>query len=315
MTMLAGRFQGKRLNSPSDVVVKSDGKPYRTAAMHTYAQTSLQLFSQLRAEGYSDKERERISEVYAVAIRLFAGIYLPSGKMFLDHLVGTASILASLHAPVEIVAAGLLHAAYFFGDFGSIQKGISKAKRAELRGVVGDEVEEYVAKYDRLLWTWENVQKVHANLADLDAVDRQVLLIRLANELEHQLDLGGIYYAESEKEQKEHQINMSAYGPMLVSMAERVGFFSLAAEMAPVFKNVVSVQVPVVPWIRSKHQVAYLVAPKSYRERYSVMFWRKLSESYQFCSKIRNRVNLAYGKVSKRIRRFLRRLSSPTSKA
>lgn len=284
--------------------------------MHTYAQTSLQLFSQLRAEGYSDKERERLSEAYAIAIRLFAGIYLPSGKMFLDHLVGTASILASLHAPVEIVAAGLLHAAYFFGDFGSIQKGISKAKRAELRGVVGDEVEEYVAKYDRLLWTWENVQKVHANLSsDLDAVDRQVLLIRLANELEHELDLGGIYYAESAKEQKEHQINMSAYGPMLVSMAERVGFFSLAAEMAPVFKNVISVQVPVVPCIRSKHQVAYLVAPKSYRERFLVVFWRKLSEGYQFCSRIPNRVNLVYRRVSRRIRRFLRTLSSRTSKA
>jgi (p)ppGpp synthase/HD superfamily hydrolase len=281
--------------------------------MRAYAQTNVQLFNQLRSAGYSQKERQFLRQVYTLATRLFTGLFLPSGKTFLDHLVGTASILASLHSPVEIVAAGLVHAAYLHGDFGSIKKGISKAKRAQLRRIVGDEVEEYVAKYDRLLWTWQNVQKVHANLADIHGIDRQVLLIRLANELEHQLDLGGIYYAESEKEQRKHQINMTGYGPMLIDMAERLGFFSLAVEMRPVFDNTVSAQLPIVPWIRSKHQVAYLLAPKSYHERFLVMLWRKVSESYQFCSRIHNRVNLVCRKIAKRIRRFLRTLVLPTS--
>jgi hypothetical protein len=229
--------------------------------------------------------------------------------MFLDHLVGTASILASLRAPVEIVCAGLIHAAYLHGDFGSIRKGVSTTKRVQLREAVGDQIEEYVAKYDAIPWTWENVQKIYARLADLGGIDRQSLLIRLANELEHQLDLGGLYYAESEKGQREHQINMTGYGPMLVKMAERLGVFSLAAEMTTVFGKIDSAQIPVVPWIRSKHEVAYLVAPKSYREKSLVVLRRKLSESYQFCSKMPSRLNLMFRKAPKRIRRLLRTMS------
>jgi (p)ppGpp synthase/HD superfamily hydrolase len=281
--------------------------------MSAYAQTNVQLFNQLRSEGYSQKERELLRQVYTSATRLFTGLFLPSGKTFLDHLVGTASILASLHAPIEIVAAGLLHAAYLHGDFGSIKKGISKTKRAQLRRIVGDEIEEYVAKYDRLLWTWQNVQQVYANLGDIHGIDRQVLSIRIANELEHQLDLGGIYFADSEKEQRKHQSNMMGYGPMLVDMAEKLGFFSLAVEMRRVLDDTVSAKLPLVPWIRSKHQVAYLIAPKSYHERFLVMLWRKLSESYQLCFGIHNRVNRVCRKIAKRILRFLRTLVLPAS--
>jgi len=278
--------------------------------MYAYAQTNVQLLSQLEREGYSERDRQRVFEAYEFGTQIFSGLYVPSGKPFIDHLVGTASVLASLHVPVELVTAGLLHAAYLHGDFGGTTKGISKAKRKEVRSAVGEATEYFVAKYDRLLWTWENVQKVYANLADFRGVDGQVLLIRLANELEHQLDLGGIYYAESETDQKEHQINMTTYAPILLSMAERLGFASLAAEMAPVFKNTMSAQVPIVPWIRSKHQVAYLVVPKSYCEKFLVMLSRKRSEISHFCSRIRNRVNQTCRRVSKRIRRILRRLSS-----
>ena len=121
--------------------------------MHAYAQTNVQLFNQLRSEGYSKKDLSFISDTYEFGMRIFAGFYLPSGKPFLDHLVGTASILAWLRAPVEVVAAGLMHAAYLHGDFGSARRGVTEAKREQLRRVVGNEVEEYIARYDRLLLT------------------------------------------------------------------------------------------------------------------------------------------------------------------
>jgi (p)ppGpp synthase/HD superfamily hydrolase len=239
-------------------------------SMHAYAQTNVQLFTQLRSEGYPETERELARDAYEFSIRLFTGLYLPSGKAFIDHLVGTASILASLHSSIDLVTAGLLHAAYLHGDFGGTTKGISEAKRKQVRAAVGEAIEKYVVKYDQLLWIPQKIQTIHANLADLDPVDREVLLMRLANELEHQLDLGGLYYAESEKGQERHQRYMKFYGPMLMSMAERLGFSSLAAEIAKVLENCVSTQVPVEPWIRSKHQIAYLVVPQSYRERFSV---------------------------------------------
>jgi (p)ppGpp synthase/HD superfamily hydrolase len=266
---------------------------------HSYAQTNVQLFNQLLSEGYSQEDREVVRVTYEFAMVLFTGLFLPSGKPFIDHLVGTASILASLHVPVEMVAAGLIHAAYLHGDFGGTTSGISETKREQVRGVVGEAIEDYVAKYDRLLWNAQKIGTIHDNLADLGPIDREVLLIRLANELEHQLDLGGMYFAESEKGQERHQRYMKSYGPMLMSMAERLGFSALAAEMAQVFKNVISTHVPVEPWIRSKHQVAYLAVPRSYRERFSATFSRKVSDSHRFCSRIPNRISLLFRKVVK----------------
>ena len=86
--------------------------------MERYAQTNVQLFNQLRSEGYSKEERAFISNTYQFGMRIFTGLYLPSGKPFLDHLVGTASILAWLRAPLAIVAGGVVHATYRHGDVG-----------------------------------------------------------------------------------------------------------------------------------------------------------------------------------------------------
>ena len=82
-------------------------------------------------------------------MRIFTGLYLPSGKPFLDHLVGTASILAWLHAPIAVVAAGLVHATYLHGDFGC-RTGISDEKRKQVIDVVGTESENYITRYDRV---------------------------------------------------------------------------------------------------------------------------------------------------------------------
>ena len=56
--------------------------------------------------------------------------------------------------------------------------------------------------------------------------------MRLANELEHELDLGNLYCNKSETEQERHQRYMKCYGPKLVSMAKRLGALPLATEIA-----------------------------------------------------------------------------------
>jgi (p)ppGpp synthase/HD superfamily hydrolase len=99
------------------------------SASSKYAQTNVQLFRQMRSEGYSQDERQLVFESYELGMHLFCGLYLPSGKPFIDHLVGTASILVSLRMSAHIVAAGLLHAAYIHGDFGSARQGITKRKQ------------------------------------------------------------------------------------------------------------------------------------------------------------------------------------------
>jgi (p)ppGpp synthase/HD superfamily hydrolase len=244
--------------------------------MHTYAQTNVQLFNQLRSEGYSKNERQRVLTAYELAMRLFTGLFLPSGRPFIDHLVGTASILAWLRVPVEIVTAGLIHAAYLHGDFGDAGEGVSNVKRKQVKHAVGEVVEEYVARYDRFLWNQERILIVRDTLDRLPPIDRNVLLMRLANELEHELDLGVLYCVRSEKEQKWHQGDLERYGPIMMEMSKTLGFPSLAAEMERVFRIVRATQIPVRPTIVRKRQTVYVVTPKSYCERLFLKFHRKL---------------------------------------
>jgi (p)ppGpp synthase/HD superfamily hydrolase len=248
--------------------------------MHAYAQTNVQLFNQLRSEGYSQADLAFLLKTYEFGLRIFSGIYLASGKPFIEHLVGTTSILASLHAPVEVLAASLIHAAYLHGDFGSAGKGVTKAKRDEIRRVVGEQVENYIARYYRQPIGLKRIAALRDSFDDLDAVDRTVLLMRLANELEHHLDLGSLYFP-SEKQQRGHQKYVESYGPLVVSMAERLGSPSLAAELRATFGKIAAVEPPLEPCVRVSHTNAYLIVPGSYRQYFSVTSRHKLSAAYR----------------------------------
>ena len=243
---------------------------------HSYAQTIIQLFNQLRSEGYSKRESGFILKTYEFAMRLFSGHFLPSGKPLFDHLVGTASILASLRVPVELVAAGLIHAAYLHGNFGGIRKGISEVTRRQVRNAVGEKVEEYVVRYERMVWGPETIPALCDALDGMDVIDREVLLIHLANELEHNLDLGGLYFARDENQQRGRRHYVESYGPMIMGMAEKLGFRSLSTGMANVFGNMTAVEIPIEPGMTDAHDSGYLVVPRSYRERFGAVYVPKV---------------------------------------
>jgi (p)ppGpp synthase/HD superfamily hydrolase len=280
--------------------------------MHSYAQTNVQLFNQLRSEGYSKEDRERVREAYEFAMHLFTALFLPSGKTFIDHLVGTASILASLRMPIEVVTAGLLHAAYLHGDFGGARKGMTETKRKQVKEVVGEQIEEYVARYDRTPLNWETIAVLRDTVAELGPLDRDVLLMRLANELEHNLDLGPVYYARSEKEQKERQRHLERFAPIMVDMAGKLGFPSLSALMATAFNSVISAQCPVESRIRGNHTMAYFIAPRSYCQRISVLFWQKLSGAFRLGFKSLRRTKRLCSRVFKFMHNGVRALSRST---
>jgi hypothetical protein len=267
--------------------------------MHSYAQTNVQLFNQLRSEGYSKQDRERVREAYVFAMHLFTGLFLPSGKMFIDHLVGTASILASLHVPVELVAAGLIHAAYLHGNFGGLRKGISETTRNQVKLAVGEEVEKYVVRYELLPWEPETLPVLRETIDKLSPVDRNVLLMRLANDYEHNLDCGSLY-----RDNWREYIQRA--GPAMVSIAEKLGFPSLSAEMASMFGDIVLMEVPLEARIRTSEPAAYLVVPKSYHQRFWVVY---LPKAHRLCPEILNRLRRLRWKGSKLIRGLLRSVS------
>ena len=233
-----------------------------------YAQTNLQLYLQLRRSGYSDEDLTRTHRAYEFSLTLFTSMFRASGKPLLAHLVGTASILASLKEPGPVVTAGLLHAAYALGDFGTGRVGITSAKRERVRLAVGTDIEELVARYTRFTWNRRSIPQLLSEATTLQGIDRDVLVIRLANELEDHLDLGVLYChnAVSRREYILSPLNQS------VDLARLLGIPRLAEALETAFSEVLSAELPVS--LRNRHGYTFQQAPASHMPRPSVALRR-----------------------------------------
>jgi (p)ppGpp synthase/HD superfamily hydrolase len=224
-----------------------------------YAQTNLHLYRQLGDLGYPPTEVAAVASAYELALRLFTGAFRASGKPFLAHLTGVASILASLRARVPIVVTGLLHATYTEGEFGNGWRGVSPARRAEVRTCVGEEIEELVARYAAMTWSPRTIPGIRARVAAMPAVERDVLLVRLANELEDHLDLGVLYCGDAERRLEFMKDQLLG----CVEMAAELGFPELGDELAAAFAAVAKAEMP--PALRRTQAESFRVPPASHR--------------------------------------------------
>lgn len=230
--------------------------PKKISSVRAYAQTNIQLFNQLRLNKYSETDLKYICDIYELALQLFASRLRGSGKPFLSHLVGTASILASLQAPRNVTAAGLLHAAYIYGEFGTDERGITDAKREQVREVVGSETEQLIADYTTLRWNKYTIPTIRDRLTTLNLHEREVLLMRLANELEDHLDLGVLYCGNAQH--RREYIRSSLF--ISVEIAKKLGFPSLATDLEGAFQECLLVELPTV--IRGTSNSSFLLPSK-----------------------------------------------------
>lgn len=240
--------------------------------MHPYAQTNIQLLNQLRRDGYSNTDLTLVSNAYKLVMQLFTGSFRASGKTFIAHLVGTASILGHLHVDGKIITAGLLHATYAQGDFGGIGKqGISEAKRKQIWHFTNQEIEEYIARYTTLTWNEQTIAEIYKQLDEFDQSDRDVLLIRLANELEEYLDLGIVYCGDTKYQQYIHR-----EGHLLVEMAEKLGYPTLATELASAIEENVLAEIPTELCNPTGRQYSSQIPPNSYQIRLLAWFYQTI---------------------------------------
>lgn len=230
--------------------------------MNSFAQTNIQLYSQFREAGYSESDSLLVSQAYRLVTHLFTGRFRGSGKTFMAHLVGTASILGSLGVKAEIVVAGLLHAVYEFGDFGDGSKGISNRKRERVIKSIGSNVESYIVGYTALRWNDRTIPEIYDRLTDLNSFEREVLLMRLANELEDHLDLGVLYCGNVEKRLQ----HITATGDSIVAMATFLGFPTLAAALSQAFQETVSARLP--PELRNQSDYSYCIPTSPSAQRW-----------------------------------------------
>ena len=228
-----------------------------------YAQTNIQLYRQLAELGYPSTDVSLLHRGHGLAMKLFTGLFRGSGRPFLSHLVGTASVLASVRAPIEVVTAGLLHSTYSYGEFGNYWRGPDQTKRAQVVTAVGEEVEALVLGYTRLPWTVKTIGALVDTAAS--SRDSQVLLMRLANEVDDHQDLGMLYVSAVERRREFIRTALHR----CPEMAERLGYPALALELAHVLDETLSAEVP--PSLQGPQNDAFLLAPASHTWRPAVV--------------------------------------------
>jgi (p)ppGpp synthase/HD superfamily hydrolase len=191
------------------------------------AQTNLQLYRQLSERKTTAPDLAAVRCAYELAASLFQGVYRASGKPFIAHLVGTASVLVQDGAPPPLVLAGLLHAAYVQGDFGDGPPGATVARRRKVGEAIGADAEQLVARYTTLPWHVGDLS-AHRDLpASLEPLDRDVLRIRLANEVEELVDFGPLYHRDAESRRA---LAIEAL-PVWTEWAKAVSAEAIAAEL------------------------------------------------------------------------------------
>jgi hypothetical protein len=194
------------------------------------AQTNLDLYRQLHDRGWNRADLVLARDGYGLAMRLFSDRFRANGKPFVAHLVGTASLLATVGARPPIVLAGLLHAAYENGVFADGVGGASDEHRRIVRDAIGHDAEALVAAYRALKWTPATIEPLLAGWENVSAVQKDVLLMRVANELEDHLGLGMRLCEEGR----------GALGPsrdQSIAIARRLGQSDLTAALVEAFRE------------------------------------------------------------------------------
>lgn len=162
------------------------------------AQTNLELCLQMEEMGYATNDIEAVHNAYMFNIDKIFSMFRGSGKPFINHLVGVASIMVSGKQSVPMIQAALMHALYQnrvdFGQLNTIDE-----KRETLRKAFGSEVDDLIWRYTQ----FEMVAIEQINLDDLAQL-KEVLILRIADEVEDLTSFGLMFHGRKEDGDEVH---------------------------------------------------------------------------------------------------------------
>ncbi|QVL52812.1 MAG: HD domain-containing protein [Cyanobium sp. M30B3] len=142
------------------------------------AQTNLELYAQAISHGYSSDQCRALADAYVFALRQVFSLARGSGKPFIAHLVGTASLVMESGCPDHWVIGALLHAVYQHRV--PFEAGLEpEERRVVLADRFGTQVDDLVHRYTSFESADLGAYSGTAALAEAD-----VLTLRLADELE-----------------------------------------------------------------------------------------------------------------------------------
>lgn len=198
------------------------------------AQTNLQLYSQLRAEGWPLEDLGLVRRAYDLSRELYSGFYQADGKPFVSHTVGVASIVAQLGLPPLFVAAALLHNIYGNSDFGDgLSSVATRARRRRVARAVGVDVERLLVRFRDVRVRMIALRAFERNFDKLDEEDRHLVAIELADHYEKYVDEGVSYFGDSS------WVNgrTVADGEQLLALARRLGHPALVDAIADIIAS------------------------------------------------------------------------------
>ena len=154
-------------------------------------QTRSDLMDFAMERGYQSQELTVLANAYHLAHVLMDGGYRPCGRPFINHLVGTASVLIRYDFRVETVAAGLLHSAYTHCP---PHTGDSRAAADTVCAWLGGRnsaLEKRVRAYTQRSAHWTRPQANSSPFENSSILDAEILAIAAANEVD--MHLSGEY--------------------------------------------------------------------------------------------------------------------------
>jgi (p)ppGpp synthase/HD superfamily hydrolase len=202
--------------------------------MHQFAQNYPQLMNQALAAKYTVSDLVLLRDAFLFAQEMANGYYRAQAIPLLNHLVTTASIAMAEKADSELVVVALLHAAHVMHHFdGPGQEHDSLDRRALLRTRFGERIETMLWNYEHMRW-WsrDSVIEYFNHASDLNQESRDLLMIRLANELDDHLD-GAMEYSFKGRKDERSGTMIQLYQ----KLAERLEFNVISSCLVEEMKN------------------------------------------------------------------------------
>lgn len=151
---------------------------------HELAQSRSDLFDLALSRGYGRRALTFLASAYQLATLLADGGYRPCGRPFINHLVGTASVLTRYGFRIEIVAAGLLHAAYTHRPRLKTDPHTDADSVCTALGGRGTALEKRVRAYTRRGRNLQTLVAANEAAGCLSVLDGEVVAIAAANEVD-----------------------------------------------------------------------------------------------------------------------------------
>ena len=243
--------------------------------MTNYAQTIHALIQQLSSDGWSCTHLTEIKIAHDAAVELFAGRMQSHGKPLLCHCAGVASVLALHDTPPALVAAGLLHNVYYAGDFADAHSGATTRRRREMQKRVGPDVEAYLFAFAGLDWKTARLPKICSTIRSDDILQRHALLLKLADLCEDLSSYGMLYRPNG----AELLTGLAENDALLREIARRIGFEQIGLKLSELIREAGSAQFVGRLAAQGGPRFGTVVAPKSYRKRFSLRVLERLRRS------------------------------------